>query len=108
MGDGADAVFISKEKISDKDVKILDINTTGPGHLGKAMDAIHLRSGNGGLKMRRQGYFHECDQIHGDRVKTILKKNHYTIKDIAHLIPHQAKLRIIAEFGEALGLHNGE
>ena len=50
-GDGAGAVLISKEKATDNYIQILDINTTGLGHLGKAMDAIHLQPGNGGLKM---------------------------------------------------------
>ncbi|MBP1748942.1 MAG: 3-oxoacyl-[acyl-carrier-protein] synthase [Deltaproteobacteria bacterium] len=108
-GDGAGAVFISKEKVSDKDLEILDINTTGLGHLGKAMDAIHLRPGKGGLKMPAgRDIFMNAIRYMVAEVKTILKKNHYTTKDIAYLIPHQANLRIIAQVGEALGLHNGE
>lgn len=108
-GDGAGAVFISKEKISEKDVKILDINTTGLGPFGKAMDAIRMRPGNGSLRMpASRDIFSNAIRYMVTEVKTTLKKNHYTTKDIAHLIPHQANLRIMSQVGEALGLHNGE
>jgi 3-oxoacyl-[acyl-carrier-protein] synthase-3 len=108
-GDGAGAILISKETISDKDVTILDINTTGLGHPGKAMDAIHLRPCTGGLKMPAgRDIFVNAIRYMVTEVKTILEKNHYTKKDIAYLIPHQANLRIIAQVGEILGLHNGE
>ena len=108
-GDGAGAVFISKEKISEKDVTILDINTTGLGHLGKAMDAIHLRPGNGGLKMPAgRDIFVNAVRYMVTEVRTILKKNHYTTNDIAYLVPHQANLRIIAQVGEMLGLNDSK
>lgn len=107
-GDGAGAVFISKEKATDNDIRVLDINTTGLGHLGKAMDAIHLRPGNGGLKMPAgRDIFVNAVRYMVAEVKEILEKNRYTIEDIAHLIPHQANLRIIAQVGEMLGLPNG-
>jgi 3-oxoacyl-[acyl-carrier-protein] synthase III len=108
-GDGAGAIFISQEIISEKDVKIVDVHTTGLGHLGKAMDAIHLRPGKGGLRMPAgKDVFINAVRYMVTEVNKILEKNHYTVKDIAHLIPHQANLRIIAQVGEALGLHNGE
>lgn len=104
-GDGAGAVFVSKERESDKDVQILDINTTGLGHLGKAMDAIYLRPGNGGLKMPAgRDIFVNAVRYMVAEVKAILERNRYTTQDIAHLVPHQANLRIIAQVGELLGL----
>ncbi len=107
-GDGAGAAFISKERVSDEDIQILDINTTGLGHLGKAMDAIHLRPGNGGLTMPAgRDIFVNAVRYMVAEVKEILEKNQYNTQDIAHLIPHQANLRIIAQVGEMLGMHNG-
>ena len=37
-GDGAAAIFISKEKTSGEDIEILDLNTTGLGHMGKGTE----------------------------------------------------------------------
>jgi 3-oxoacyl-[acyl-carrier-protein] synthase-3 len=108
-GDGAGAVFISKEKASEEDIEILDLNTTGLGHIGKGIEGIYLRPNEGGLKMPfGKDIFVNASKYMVSEVKNILKKNHLALEEIVHLIPHQANSRIIAHVIEGLGLHNGE
>jgi 3-oxoacyl-[acyl-carrier-protein] synthase-3 len=107
-GDGAGAVFISKEKASGGDIEILDLNTTGLGHIGKGVEGICLRPNDGGLKMPfGKDIFVNATKYMASEVKNIMKKNHRALKEIVHLIPHQANSRIIAKVAESLGLHNG-
>lgn len=108
-GDGAGAVLISKERVSTHDIKILDLNTTGLGHIGKGVEGVRLRPKNGGLEMPygRDVFTYACKHIVSE-VKDILKKNNFTLTDIKHLIPHQANSRIIANIAQSLALRNGE
>ena len=108
-GDGAGAIFISKERVSDDDIKILDLNTTGLGHIGKGVEGVYLRPNNGGLKMPfGKDIFVNATKYMVSEVKNILKKNNLTLDKIVHLIPHQANSRIIAQVAEGLELRNGE
>lgn len=108
-GDGAGAVFISRKKTSENDIRILDLNTTGLGHIGKGTEAVCLRPNEGGLKMPfGKDIFVNASKYMISEVKNILKKNNLTLDQIVHLIPHQANSRIIAQVAESLGLHNGE
>ena len=108
-GDGAGAVFVSKEVISKDDIKILDLNTTGLAHIGKGIEGVCLRPKNGGLKMPfGKDVFVHATKYMICEVENLLKKNHLTSKDIDHLIPHQANARIIAGVGLGLALRNGQ
>jgi len=108
-GDGAGAIFISKEKTSDDDIKIVDLNTTGLGHIGKGTEGVYLRPNEGGLKMPfGKDIFVNASKYMISEVKCILKKNHLTLDQIVHLIPHQANSRIITQVAEGLELRNGE
>ncbi|MCX5809271.1 MAG: 3-oxoacyl-ACP synthase III family protein [Proteobacteria bacterium] len=108
-GDGAAVAFISKEKDSEKDIKILDLNTTGLGHIGKGIEGVYLRPRNGGLQMPygKDIFVYACKYMVSE-VKNILKKNHFTLDDIDYLIPHQANFRIIDNVAKTLGLRNGQ
>jgi 3-oxoacyl-[acyl-carrier-protein] synthase III len=108
-GDGAAAIFISKEKAFEEDIEILDLNTTGLGHVGQGTEGVYLRPNEGGLKMPfgRDVFTNACKYMLSE-VKAILKKNSLTPEEIVHLIPHQANSRIIGQLVEALGLRNGE
>lgn len=108
-GDGAAALFISKDRVSEEDIEILDVNTTGLGHIGKGTEGVCLRPNEGGLKMPfgRDVFTNACRYMVSE-VRAILKENCLTQEEIVHLIPHQANSRIIAQLVEALGLHNDE
>ena len=108
-GDGAGALFISKETFSEKDMKIIDINTRGLAHIGKGMEGVYLRPNEGGLKMPHgKDIFVNASKYMISEVKDLLHKNHLTLKNINHLIPHQANTRIISNIGVSLGFCNGE
>ena len=108
-GDGAATAFISKKKASEEDIKIIDLNTTGLGHIGKGTEGVYLRPNEGGLKMPfGKDIFVNASKYMISEVKNILKKNHISLDKIVHLIPHQANSRIIAQVADGLGLHNGE
>jgi 3-oxoacyl-[acyl-carrier-protein] synthase-3 len=108
-GDGAGALFISKEKFSEKDMKIIDLNTRGLAHIGKGVEGVYLRPNNGGLKMPYgREIFVNASKYMISEVKDILHKNHLTLKNINYLIPHQANTRIISNIAGSLGLSNGE
>jgi len=108
-GDGAGALFISKERLSDVDIAVLDLNTTGLAHIGKGVEGVYLRPNNGGLKMPYgRDIFVHASKYMVSEVVDILKKNDYTTEDIGYLIPHQANSRIIGNVSETLGLRNGQ
>jgi 3-oxoacyl-[acyl-carrier-protein] synthase-3 len=108
-GDAAGAVFISKEKTSDEDVKIIDVNTSGLGHIGKGTEGVYLRPNEGGLKMPYgKDIFVNASKYMISEVINIMKKNNISFEKIIHLIPHQANSRIISQVVDSLGLKNGE
>ena len=108
-GDGAGAVFISNERLTDRDLEIIDLDTVGLGHIGKGMEAVHLRPNNGGLRMPfgRDVFVHAIRYMVSE-VETLLTKNGFTGEDIKHFIPHQANSRIISHIAASFGLKNEE
>ena len=104
-GDGAAAVFISKERYSDEDMEVIDVNTTGLGNIGKNIDAVYLRPRDGGLKMPfgRDVFQFACSyMIH--ETEQILIKNSIPLDQLSYFIPHQANLRIINYVAKKLNL----
>lgn len=108
-GDGAGAIFISKEKLSRDDIEVIDLNTTGLGHIGKGIEGVYLRPNEGGLKMPygKDIFVNACKYMIFE-VEDILRKNHLTLKDIDYLVPHQANSRIMSSVAASLGLLNGK
>ncbi len=108
-GDGAGAALISKERISEEDIEILDINTTGLADIGKGLDGVYLRPRNGGLQMPygKDVFIYACKHMVYE-VENLLKKNDFKPEDISYFIPHQANSRIIVHVAETLGLKNGK
>jgi len=95
-GDGAAAVFISKERYSDDDFQVLDIQTKGLGNIGKSIEGVYLRPTNGGLKMPygKDVFQHACNYLI-EETENILRKNNLSTSEINYFIPHQANIRII-------------
>lgn len=95
-GDGAAAVFISKERCSDDDLEVIDINTRGLGNIGKNIEGVYLRPTNGGLKMLfgKDVFQHACTMM-VEETKQILRNNNLSISELDYFIPHQANMRII-------------
>ncbi len=105
-GDGAAAVFLSNQRYSEKDIEVLDVNTTGLGHIGKSVDAVCLRPSNGGLKMPfGKDVFHYACTYMIKETEQILKRNNLPLSELSWFIPHQANARITEYVGKQLKLN---
>lgn len=103
-GDGAAAVFISTEACSGKDARILSIYSRGLGHIGKAMEAVHLYPRDGGISMPegKDVFIHACHYM----VEALNKAGERcgkTLKDINYISSHQANQRIIRNIARQTG-----
>jgi 3-oxoacyl-[acyl-carrier-protein] synthase-3 len=105
-GDGAAALFISKEKIGKNEPKIIDVFTKGLGHIGKGPEGVFLRPKTEGLVMPfgRDVFQHACGQMI-DALSTVLQKNNLSISDLDYIIPHQANMRIISNIANQLKIN---
>jgi len=94
-GDGAAAVVISNERYSDEDIEVIDIKTTGLGNIGKSIEGVYLRPGNGGIKMPfgKDVFQFACTYMIQE-TEQILHKNGIDISQLNYFIPHQANKRI--------------
>ncbi|MDE6533701.1 MAG: ketoacyl-ACP synthase III [Muribaculaceae bacterium] len=102
-GDAAVAYFLSKERVSDSDVEILDIFTEGLGDIGKGPGGVKLRPKEDGITMPdgRDVFIHACKYmiyaLNHSLASTGLK-----IEDLDKLICHQANKRIVAQVAHQL------
>ncbi|MHB9142360.1 MAG: 3-oxoacyl-[acyl-carrier-protein] synthase III C-terminal domain-containing protein, partial [Paludibacter sp.] len=82
-------------KYSDEDMEVLDVNTTGLGHIGKSIDAVCLKPNNGGLRMPfgKDVFQFACIYMIQE-TKKILNKNNLPVNRLNYFIPHQANSRI--------------
>lgn len=105
-GDGAAAVLVSNERYSDNDFLIIDVNTTGLGHIGKSVDGVCLRPVEDGLKMPfgRDVFQYACNYMIKE-IETILKRNNIPIQELNYLITHQANSRISDYVVKKLGIN---
>jgi 3-oxoacyl-[acyl-carrier-protein] synthase III len=104
-GDGAAAVFVSKERKSDQDYEILDIVTKGLANEGKSTDGIWLRPQHGGLQMPHgRDVYIQANKYMINILQEILERNNLSVEDVDFLIPHQANLKIIKHIQHDLGL----
>lgn len=108
-GDGAGCVFVSAERCSPDDIKIIDVHTSGLGHIGKGVAGVYLRPSNGGLTMPhgRDIFVHACNFM-ATEAQQILEKNRYVLEDVDYLVPHQANARIIDRVAKTLGVDNSK
>jgi 3-oxoacyl-[acyl-carrier-protein] synthase-3 len=104
-GDGACALFISKERQSDQDVFIRDVLTGGAATRGKATESVTLKPLDRGIIMPngRDVFIHAC-QYMPKATTDILERNGLTVEDVRYVIPHQANLRITNNVAESLQL----
>lgn len=104
-GDAAVAYFLSKDKVSDSDIKVLDVFTEGLGHVGKGPGGVTLRPKEEGILMPdgRDVFIHACKNMVYSLNKS-LKNTGLSIGDLKKLITHQANKRIVAQVAHQLGL----
>ncbi|MDE7496166.1 MAG: ketoacyl-ACP synthase III [Muribaculaceae bacterium] len=104
-GDGAVAFFLSKEKIADTDVKVVDVYSEGLGDIGKGPGGVRLRPKEDGIVMPdgRDVFIHACRyMIHA--LDRSLENSGLKISDLKNIITHQANKRIVAQVAHQLDL----
>lgn len=104
-GDGAAAVFITNQRYSVVDIEIIDVNTTGLGHIGKSIDAVYVRPNNGGIRMPfgKDVFQNACIYMIRE-TEQILNKNSISLNQLKYFIPHQANARITDFVAKKLNL----
>ncbi|MDH6312290.1 3-oxoacyl-[acyl-carrier-protein] synthase-3 [Parabacteroides sp. PFB2-10] len=104
-GDAAAAFFISKERMSEKDVEILEVVTQGLGHIGKGPEGVQLRPRDGGIMMPegRDVFIQACTYMPKNALY-LLENNGYTLNDLTYFIGHQANMRIMSNIAKQLEL----
>lgn len=102
-GDAAVAYFISKDRQSDSDIKILDVFTQGLGDVSKGPEGVKLRPGEDGITMPdgRDVFINACRyMIYA--LNHSLENTGLKIEDLSKLICHQANRRIVAQVARQL------
>ncbi|MBP7528312.1 MAG: ketoacyl-ACP synthase III [Syntrophorhabdaceae bacterium] len=108
-GDGAGCVFISAGRCSADDIEIVDVHTSGLGHIGKGVGGIYLRPSNGGLTMPYgRDIFSNACKFMAAEAQDIVEKNNYLLANVDYLVPHQANARIMEQVSKALGVDNSK
>ncbi len=104
-GDGAVAMFLSKERLSDNDSTIIDIYTRSLGHLGKANISVNAFPRKQGISMPygKDVFVHACKYM-TESIQLIVDRNNTKLEDINYVSGHQANLRILSNTAESLNL----
>ncbi|GAB3749983.1 3-oxoacyl-ACP synthase III family protein [Spirosoma pomorum] len=104
-GDGAAALYITKERQSEQDFKIQGLLTGGAAHSQKATTGVMLRPAEGGVSMPhgRDVFIHAC-QYMPKATLDILERCHVDLSDVNYVLPHQANLRISRNVMNTLNL----
>ncbi|MCY7350908.1 MAG: ketoacyl-ACP synthase III [Cytophagaceae bacterium] len=104
-GDGAAALFISKERLSDSDLYIRDVLTGGAATVGKAIEGVTMRPLNGGVNMPQGRDVFQNAVIYMPKAsRQVLQRNGLSVDDVDWVLPHQANFRISKKVMEELGL----
>ncbi len=102
-GDGAAAIRVTKEKISEHSMEVIQIKTAGAATVGRGIDGVVLRPFDGGLSMPngRDVFINACNYM-AKSTQNILEDNQMTMQNLDFLITHQANLRIAKNVVENL------
>ncbi|MDE6048685.1 MAG: ketoacyl-ACP synthase III [Paramuribaculum sp.] len=104
-GDGAVAMFVSKDSVSDKDIKISNIYTCGLGNISKGPEGVKLRPKEDGITMPdgRDVFIHACKYMI-EALDHVTSPDNMKPSDLTYIITHQANKRIVAQVAHQLGL----
>ena len=104
-GDGAVAMFVSKDRVSDKDIKISNIFTCGLGNISKGPEGVKLRPKEDGITMPdgRDVFIHACKYMI-EALDHVTSPDNMKPSDLTYIITHQANKRIVAQVAHQLGL----
>lgn len=104
-GDGAVAVFLSKDQMKAGEAKILDVFTRSLGTVGKSTEGVYLRPRTEGLIMPDgRDVFINATKYMCEALNTMTANHGKTTHDLTYLITHQANKRIVANVAKQLDL----
>lgn len=104
-GDGAVAIFLSKEPCAPGEPEVLEIHTSGLGNIGKGPEGVRLRPREGGITMPdgKDVFIHACEyMVH--ELEEVTRPNSLSPSALDHIITHQANARIVSQIEHRLGL----
>ncbi|MPM16005.1 3-oxoacyl-[acyl-carrier-protein] synthase 3 [bioreactor metagenome] len=95
-GDAATATFVSREKLGEKSLRVIDIVTEGMGQIGCGPDGVFMRPMDGGLQMPEgKDVFINAISVMTEYIRDIVHRNGFKMEDVHYVVPHQANVRII-------------
>lgn len=108
-GDGAAAMVVTNERISEDDVEVIDLYSKAMAHLGKGPGGVFCQPVAQRIQMPegRDVFIHATSFI-TSQTREILERNHYSVDQLSYLIPHQANMRIITKVGKDLPIKNNK
>jgi 3-oxoacyl-[acyl-carrier-protein] synthase III len=94
-GDGAAALYITKDRQAEQDFEIKGLLTGGAAHVQKATTGVMLKPADGGVSMPhgRDVFIHAC-QYMPKATLDILNRCGVPLSGVDYVLPHQANLRI--------------
>ncbi|TCN64712.1 3-oxoacyl-ACP synthase III family protein [Acetobacteroides hydrogenigenes] len=102
-GDGAAAVFLSKDRLSETDMLVEGVVTHGLGHIGRGPEGVLLLPKECGIVMPygKDVFVNACTfMIQG--LKELLDAKGLSFGDLDYIVPHQANMRIITQIASML------
>lgn len=104
-GDAAVALFLSKDRTTENDARIVEITTEALGYMEGCTEAINMRPTAGGISMTNgKDVFIKACQTMPRNVRALLEGNGYKLEDMTYLVAHQANLRILNNVASDLKL----
>ena len=104
-GDGAVAVFVSKEKQADGEAEITEVFSRSLGTVGKSIDGVYLRPRTEGLVMPDgRDVFINASKYMCEALVEMTAKYGKTVHDLTYVVTHQANKRIVANVANQLDL----
>ena len=106
-GDAAAAFFFSKDRYSDNEAEVVDIDTQGLGHVGYGPNGVFLNPKGGGLVMPKgkDVFIQACTYL-SQNTKNIVERNGISLSELTWFVGHQANKRILNHVVKELKLPN--
>lgn len=104
-GDGAMAIFVSKEKQGENEAQIVEVFSRSLGHIGKSTDAVYLRPRTEGLVMPDgRDVFINASKYMCEALNVMAANRGKSVQDYNYVVTHQANKRIVANVAHQLEL----
>jgi len=104
-GDAATAFFFSKNRYSDKEAEVIDVETQALGHVGYGPAGVYLNPKDTGIMMPQgKDVFMQACTYMALRTKEIVERNGMSLDELNWFIGHQANMRILSYVAKDLGM----